>query len=168
MKSQALLTSSRSYIVAKFQLVSAVLRYDITVLQKVSGNRATNCTSITTYCYLSHPCVAWAGWFGQEKNIRQLYIYQYVATNQKRKNSSNTKVNFPILTPLSTSQISTRFHYLEKYPQPISVLSILHVTYSFHITHAKIDHEVDHFGFTCFSFVNMLLSVDYRLLPTHR
>ena len=44
MKLRALLTSSGSYIVAKFQLVSAVLRKDITVLQKVSGNRATNCS----------------------------------------------------------------------------------------------------------------------------
>ena len=30
---------------------------------------------------LSHPCVAWAGWFGQEKKTRQLNIYQSVNCN---------------------------------------------------------------------------------------
>ena len=48
MKLHALLTNSESYIVAKFQLVSAIVRQDITVLQKGSGNRATNCTYAVT------------------------------------------------------------------------------------------------------------------------
>ena len=51
----------------------------------------------------------------------------------KTKTRGNTIiVNFPTLTRVSTSQISTRFHHLlEIYSQPISVLNSLHVTYSF-------------------------------------
>ena len=79
--------------------------------------------------------MAWAGWFGQEKKTRQLNIYQSVATHQKHKNSreNNSKFSFTyaISTPISTSQISTRFDHIEIYPYPISVLNTLHVTYSF-------------------------------------
>ena len=94
-------------------------------------------TAIASYCYLSYPCVAWAGWFGQKKKITQLKIniYQCVATNQTHKNSREHNSKFPytydIVTPFSTSQISTRFHYLEIYSKPISVLNTIHVTYSF-------------------------------------
>ena len=34
------------------------------------------------YCYLSHPCVAWVGWFGQKKKTRQLNVLHYVATTK--------------------------------------------------------------------------------------
>ena len=79
--------------------------------------------------------MAWAGRFGQEKKIRQLNIFQCVAKHQKYKNSRKHNSKFShtlaISTPVSTSQISTRFHHLEIYPWPISVLNSLHVTYSF-------------------------------------
>ena len=71
--------------------------------------------------------MAWAGWFGQEKKKRQLNIYQCVATNQKRKNSSNTIVNFPILTPFSRHFLRHKFPLgstILKYTLSQSVCSI--------------------------------------------
>ena len=66
-------------------------------------------TAITSYCYLSHPCVAWAGWFGQKKKTRQLNIYQCVASNQKHKNSRETHCKLTILTPSSRHLLRHKF-----------------------------------------------------------
>ena len=53
----------------------------------------------------------------------------------KTKNLEGTQqqisYTYATFTLFSTSQISTRFHHLEIYPQPISVLNTLHLTYSF-------------------------------------
>ena len=87
---------------------------------KVDHFLTQNLASRENINFLSHPCVAWAGWFGQEKKIRQLNIYQCVATHQKQKNSrehnSKFSYTYAISTPVSMSQISTRFHQLEIYP----------------------------------------------------
>ena len=45
-------------------------------------------------------CVAWAGWFGQQKKIRRLNIYQCVATNQKHRNSREHNSKFYAVTAL--------------------------------------------------------------------
>ena len=54
---------------------------------KVDHFLTQNLASRENINFLSHPCVAWAGWFGQEKKIRQLNAYQCVATHQKHKKS---------------------------------------------------------------------------------
>ena len=101
MKLHALLASSGSYMVAKFQLVSAVLRLDITVLQKVSGNRATNCSvasseSSPSFLALCNKCFFWSvltGMITGKKPIQRRMKVSKVMTVTKKLKKQNREIH---------------------------------------------------------------------------